>query len=234
MSPPAGCLAALVLVAWATSALGAQEPSTAARIDGIFAAYNERTPGCALGVVRNRELVVARGYGMANLEHAIPFTPRTVFRIGSTSKQFTAAAVLLAAHPLGMTDTHFHDDHAEIVSRRASGYAPDDAGGYDPDAVPLTKGRLLEYVGEYYSDELDAIYRIVTDRTTLALIVGNDLDGCAAVHRPRHVPSAVCHPPIRAGCDPACDRVSPRCGTRQEHRVQPPRSMSGDEGRSPP
>jgi hypothetical protein len=32
--------------------------------------------------------------------------------------------------PLGMTHTHFHDDHKEIVANRASGYAPVDGGGF--------------------------------------------------------------------------------------------------------
>jgi len=58
---------------------------------------NEDTPGCAVAVIQNREIVHAKGYGMADLEHAVPITPETVFDIGSISKQFTAAAVLLAA-----------------------------------------------------------------------------------------------------------------------------------------
>ncbi|MCP3097802.1 beta-lactamase family protein [Myxococcus sp. K15C18031901] len=32
--------------------------------------------------------------------------------------------------PLGMADTHFHDDHTELVPRRASGYSPRDGGGW--------------------------------------------------------------------------------------------------------
>ncbi|NPD22585.1 serine hydrolase [Corallococcus exiguus] len=33
-------------------------------------------------------------------------------------------------HPLGMLDTHFHDDHSEVVKRRASAYSPRDGGGW--------------------------------------------------------------------------------------------------------
>jgi hypothetical protein len=40
---------------------------------------------------------------MADLEHAVPITTETVFEIGSTSKHFTAAAVLLAAVSLACT-----------------------------------------------------------------------------------------------------------------------------------
>jgi CubicO group peptidase (beta-lactamase class C family) len=67
-----------------------------AHVDRLFATWDRSdSPGCALGVVRDGQLIFARGYGMANLEHAIPITPRTVFDIGSTAKQFTAASILL-------------------------------------------------------------------------------------------------------------------------------------------
>lgn len=72
--------------------------SETARVDSIFAAFDDtRSPGCAVGVRREGETLLARGYGMANLEHGVPITPESVFRIGSVSKQFTAAAVLLLA-----------------------------------------------------------------------------------------------------------------------------------------
>lgn len=68
-----------------------------AEIESEFAGFTTETPGCALGVMRNGAFVYRKGYGMANLEHGIPITPSSVFRIGSTSKQFTAAAVALLA-----------------------------------------------------------------------------------------------------------------------------------------
>jgi CubicO group peptidase (beta-lactamase class C family) len=65
-------------------------------IDTVFAPYDKaESPGCALAVYRNGEIAYARGYGLASLEHRAPITPETVFDIGSTSKQFTAFAVLL-------------------------------------------------------------------------------------------------------------------------------------------
>jgi len=67
-------------------------------VDEIFAAYDHTdTPGCALGVVQGGELVYARGYGMANLDYGIAITPQSVFRTGSLAKQFTAAAIAIAA-----------------------------------------------------------------------------------------------------------------------------------------
>jgi CubicO group peptidase (beta-lactamase class C family) len=45
-------------------------------------------------VVKGEEVLLSKGYGKANLEHDIDNTPETKFRIGSISKQFTAAAIL--------------------------------------------------------------------------------------------------------------------------------------------
>lgn len=96
---------ALLLAIPLASPLSAQTPSghvgpgpEARRVDSVFAAFdNTRSPGCAVGAWQEGDVLLERGYGMANLEHGVPITPSTVFRIGSVSKQFTAAAVLLLA-----------------------------------------------------------------------------------------------------------------------------------------
>lgn len=69
----------------------------AARVDAVFSRFTSATPGCALGVRRNGQLAYAKGYGLASLELGVPISSRTVFDIGSTSKQFTAASVALLA-----------------------------------------------------------------------------------------------------------------------------------------
>ncbi len=229
------------------------DPAILARIDAVFADYaSPDGPGCSLGVIRDGRLVHATGYGAANLDHGIANGPATVFRTGSVSKQFTAAAIALLAirgeldldapvqrhipefpdyadpptirhlvhHtsgvrdyivlmalagnrnedfytnqevldainrqrelnftpgaeylysnagyfllgeivarisgqslrqfardeffvPLGMTHTHFHDDHNEIVPGRATGYAP--TGGGDGFRINVT---TLDMVGD--------------------------------------------------------------------------------------
>ena len=73
------------------------DAATAARVDAVFARYGATTPGCALDVRRGGVPVHARGYGLASLELEVPISPRTVFDIGSTAKQFTAASVALLA-----------------------------------------------------------------------------------------------------------------------------------------
>ncbi|RIK37180.1 MAG: hypothetical protein DCC58_18300, partial [Chloroflexi bacterium] len=65
-------------------------------LDGLFAEWDRvDSPGCALGVVKDGELVYARGYGMSNLEHGVPITPSSIFHIASISKQFTALSIAL-------------------------------------------------------------------------------------------------------------------------------------------
>jgi CubicO group peptidase (beta-lactamase class C family) len=67
-------------------------------IDAIFAQYDHtNTPGCALGVFRDGRIIYSRGYGMADLNQGVPITPITPFYVASTSKQFTAFSVALAA-----------------------------------------------------------------------------------------------------------------------------------------
>ena len=74
---------------------GAQDKTPAA-VDEVFADYTKPgSPGCAVGVYRNGRVIYAKGYGLANIEEDVPITPETVFDIGSTSKQFTAASILL-------------------------------------------------------------------------------------------------------------------------------------------
>ncbi|MTB51738.1 serine hydrolase [Lewinella sp. W8] len=66
------------------------------QIDELFAPWDSKaSPGAAVAVVRDGEIIFQRGYGMANLEYDIPNTPATVFHIASVSKQFTVFAVLL-------------------------------------------------------------------------------------------------------------------------------------------
>lgn len=70
----------------------------AAEIDKIFSEWNKPdAPGCALGVIKDGKLIYSRGYGVANFEYNIPISDSSVFRIGSTSKQFTAACIILLA-----------------------------------------------------------------------------------------------------------------------------------------
>lgn len=88
----------IALTSVALSSSAAQNAAVnPARIDSIFAFTSNSSPGCAVSTIRNGMLEFARGYGIADLEHDIPITPRTPFYMASVSKQFTAAAISLLA-----------------------------------------------------------------------------------------------------------------------------------------
>ena len=68
------------------------------KVDEVFAQYNKPdSPGCALGVIRDGDFIYRKGYGMGSLELGVPLTSASVFYMGSLSKQFTAASLVLAA-----------------------------------------------------------------------------------------------------------------------------------------
>ena len=67
-----------------------------AAVDEIFSDLTKPgSPGCALAVAKDGRIIYESGYGLANIEENVAITPQTVFDIGSTSKQFTAASILL-------------------------------------------------------------------------------------------------------------------------------------------
>src|SRR6202451_1550875 len=68
------------------------------RVDQVFAAYDKAdSPGCVLGIIQNGNFIYRKAYGMGILELGVPLSPQSVFYMGSVSKQFTAASVVLAA-----------------------------------------------------------------------------------------------------------------------------------------
>jgi len=64
-------------------------------------------PGAAAIVVKDDKVVFRGASGMADLEHGVPLSPDNVFRIGSITKQFTAAGILVLADQgkLSVTDS---------------------------------------------------------------------------------------------------------------------------------
>ena len=90
--PVAGLL--LAGLCWSSSEAQESQPN----VDRIFAAYDHAdSPGCALGVIRDGRFVYRKGYGMGSLELGVPLSPSSIFYMGSVSKQFTAASIVLAA-----------------------------------------------------------------------------------------------------------------------------------------
>lgn len=80
------------------AAFAADPRPSAAQIDAIFAPWSRSdSPGCALTALERGRVVYEHGYGMADLSHDVAIAPGTPFDVGSVSKQFTAAALVLLA-----------------------------------------------------------------------------------------------------------------------------------------
>ena len=100
-------LALAAMLGGAMPVLAEATPEQLRQIDALFARWNGSTsPGCAISVVHRGTTVAERVYGMADLDLAVPARIDSVYEAGSTSKQFTAAAILLLARDgrLGLDD----------------------------------------------------------------------------------------------------------------------------------
>src|SRR6476620_8413808 len=89
---------AATLICVCSRIAGAQLPTATqlgTRVDAIAKQLLTRpVAGISIAVARDGQVVIARGYGMANLEHSVAVTPETVFHIASISKNILAAVVL--------------------------------------------------------------------------------------------------------------------------------------------
>ena len=93
MRPSRSAYLRFVLLALPLAPCLAQDP---ARIDQIVRSYvDAHTFMGTVLVARGSQVLFSRGYGSANLEWDVPNTPNTKFRLGSITKQFTAASILL-------------------------------------------------------------------------------------------------------------------------------------------
>lgn len=71
-------------------------PSMNLSIDSLFLDYDRAdSPGCAIAIIQDGEVIYKKSFGQANLEYDIPITSNTIFNVGSIAKQFTAFAILL-------------------------------------------------------------------------------------------------------------------------------------------
>lgn len=122
----------------------ALSPAQIASVDRYVEAEmaRQQIPGLALGVYRHGQAVLLKGYGLANVEHAVPVTADTVMQSGSIGKTFTAALVMMLVEK----DTIGLDD-----SIRA--HMPD----LPPSWQPITIAHLLSHtsgLAEYDSPDL--------------------------------------------------------------------------------
>ncbi|WP_187366397.1 serine hydrolase domain-containing protein [Trebonia kvetii] len=116
-----------------------------ATADDIVRSYHQRggQPAIAYGIVRDGELVHAAGFGARSLGGPPP-DERTVFRIASMSKSFTASAIML-----------LRDEGMLALDDPASAYLPQLAGWDNgaADAGPLTIRHLLTMTAGFPTDD---------------------------------------------------------------------------------
>ncbi|MHC4211315.1 MAG: serine hydrolase domain-containing protein [Planctomycetota bacterium] len=114
--------AALALAAFSSVArAGADAPTLQDRLDRMVEQLEEsrvkyHIPGMAIAVVKDDEVILSRGFGLANVEDNVPATDETLFAVGSTTKAFTAALV-------GMLVDDGHMGWDDPVRNHLAGYA---------------------------------------------------------------------------------------------------------------
>lgn len=152
-----GTAVILSVAAWAAP-ISAQD-SAVERLDRYFADAQQAwpVPGMAVAIVKDGEVVLAKGYGVLSIDDATPVDQHTLFAIASNSKAFTSAAlaVLVDEGKLAWDDRvidylpylHLYDDYVtadirihDLLTHR-SGY-----GTYS--------GDLLWYLTEYSAEDV--------------------------------------------------------------------------------
>lgn len=87
------CLCCVLLLLVVTASSASADGDTYS--DYLDTAYPADGPGATVIVVKDGEVLFEGARGMADLELGVPLTPDHVFRLGSITKQFTAAAIML-------------------------------------------------------------------------------------------------------------------------------------------
>ena len=95
----------LLTVVTVTSLVGAHIPAAGsppdsevvAKVDALAAKAiaSSGAVGLSIAVARGDRVILEKGYGIADVEFAIPVSADSIFRIGSVTKQFSAAAIML-------------------------------------------------------------------------------------------------------------------------------------------
>lgn len=136
----------------------AQAPAAWPEVDRAVATQlaAHTAPGFAVAIARGGTIVFAKGYGTANLEDGAPVTAQTVFRIGSITKQFTAACILLLA-----------EDGKLAIDDPLAKYLPD-----FPGADRITLRQMLTHTSGLHNYTTAPDFRTFTqnDRTTAEMV----------------------------------------------------------------
>jgi CubicO group peptidase (beta-lactamase class C family) len=94
------CLILSIIIAFSNSPGFAQQKQIDfAELDKVALEElkQQNTPGAAVAVIKDGQMIYAKGYGVAGVETGAPVTPDMLFRLGSTTKMLTAAALVTLA-----------------------------------------------------------------------------------------------------------------------------------------
>ncbi len=141
-----------LLASWQANppVVGLGSAATAKAFDAQVLAFMKQygLPGGAIGVVRNGQLVLARGYGYADEAGAQIAHPDNLFRLASLSKGITAAAVLVAQQQGLLTlDTHPFQILGLSPNPAATSQSP-----VTPQLNAITVRNLLNHTGGFSSE----------------------------------------------------------------------------------
>src|SRR5262245_41694342 len=171
-------MAASIVIASAVAVHGAEEPAPRDKILATLEAYAQtaqeqwNVPGLAIAVVKDDQVIYAKGFGVKRVGDTDPVDPDTVFQIGSTSKAFTAALVAMQVDDGKFTWTDRVIDHlssfemgdpwvtrefqvADLMTQHSGmpAYAGDGMAilGYPADYI-VSKMKLIEPVTSFRSE----------------------------------------------------------------------------------
>jgi CubicO group peptidase (beta-lactamase class C family) len=127
------------------------------------------TPGAALAVVKGEQVVFARGFGVASVETGAAVTPEMLFRLGSTTKMFTAATLLTLAEegrlrmdrPIGGYISGLHPRLARVTAHQllthTAGLA-DEAPMYGPQDETALEAGIQVWKDDKFFTEPGKVY----------------------------------------------------------------------------
>jgi CubicO group peptidase (beta-lactamase class C family) len=147
------CLALAALLAASAAAAETMSEKAEALLSGLI---ETNDPGLVVLVAQDGKILFQRGYGMADMEHHVPVTPQTIFRIASITKQFTAAAIL-----------KLQEERKLSINDKLSKFIPDFPRGDE-----VTLRHLLTHTSgiHNYTDDRDFLKRVAKPTTTEAVI----------------------------------------------------------------
>jgi CubicO group peptidase (beta-lactamase class C family) len=141
-------------------------PSSETLVDNFYRSLKgKETSGIAILVARDGNVLYRKGFGYADIKNKIPVTPETKFRIGSVTKQFTAAAIL-----------KLQENNLLSVNDRLSKFIPDFPRGDE-----VTIHQLLTHISGIHSytntdDFLSKITKTISPDSLVNLIKKHPYD----------------------------------------------------------